>query len=189
MKDKIILLLKEGKTYNEIQKLLGCAKSTISYHASKIGLGKTRTIYNWNEIRSYYESSESVTITDCIAKFGFSKASWDKAVARGDIVSKVKKLTLDDVLVENCKHSRLSLKRLLLKYNILDYKCAICSINTWNNEFLSLELDHINGVYNDNRLENLRFLCPNCHSQTPTHGAKNIIFQRNINNLSSSGKM
>jgi hypothetical protein len=44
----------------------------------------------------------------------------------------------------------------------------------WNNKGLVLQLDHINGVHNDNRVENLRILCPNCHSQTDTFCAKNI---------------
>lgn len=43
----------------------------------------------------------------------------------------------------------------------------------WNNKALSLQLDHINGVNTDNRVENLRWLCPNCHSQTDTYGSKN----------------
>jgi len=47
--------------------------------------------------------------------------------------------------------------------------CAICGITDWLGQSLSLHLDHINGINNDNRLENLRLLCPNCHSQTDTY--------------------
>jgi 5-methylcytosine-specific restriction endonuclease McrA len=51
-----------------------------------------------------------------------------------------------------------------------DNKCLWCrNDNTWNGKKITLELDHINGYPNDNRYENLRFLCPNCHSQTPTY--------------------
>lgn len=41
-----------------------------------------------------------------------------------------------------------------------------------------LQLDHINSVYNDNRIENLRWLCPNCHSQTDNYAGKNTLKQR-----------
>ena len=44
----------------------------------------------------------------------------------------------------------------------------------WMNQQLTLQLDHINGISDDNRKENLRFLCPNCHSQTKTFGGNNI---------------
>lgn len=54
------------------------------------------------------------------------------------------------------------------------YICAICGINTWNNRPLILRLDHINGHNKDNRLENLRWLCPNCDSQTDTYCGRNI---------------
>lgn len=50
------------------------------------------------------------------------------------------------------------------------YECSICGITEWQGRALRLQLDHINGKHYDNRLENLRFLCPNCHSQTPTYG-------------------
>ena len=49
------------------------------------------------------------------------------------------------------------------------YLCAECGLSEWCGKPISLHLDHLNGISNDNRLENLRLLCPNCHSQTPTY--------------------
>lgn len=69
----------------------------------------------------------------------------------------------------------------LIKENILEERCAVCSATHWNNAPLALQLDHINGVNNDNRVENLRLLCPNCHSQTPTFAGRNI--NKNLNDL------
>lgn len=65
------------------------------------------------------------------------------------------------------------LKKRLVDENILEYKCAICgNTGTWQGKKLTLQLDHINGEHTDNRVENLRFLCPNCHSQTDTFGSR-----------------
>lgn len=77
------------------------------------------------------------------------------------------------LLSKNCKHQRTVLRRYVIKEGLIPYKCAICGLSEWNGKTLSLELDHINGINNDNRLENLRFLCPNCHSQTTTYGSRN----------------
>lgn len=84
-----------------------------------------------------------------------------------------KEISADKLLRVNCKHARNVLRRCIVKNNLLLYKCAICGLSKWNGKTLSLELDHINGINNDNRLENLRFLCPNCHSQTCTYGSRN----------------
>jgi 5-methylcytosine-specific restriction endonuclease McrA len=81
---------------------------------------------------------------------------------------------LDDILVEKSRYkSRASLKKRLVREGRLQYQCAKCgNQGTWQNKKLSLQLDHINGIRNDNRLTNLRFLCPNCHSQTETFSGK-----------------
>ncbi len=50
------------------------------------------------------------------------------------------------------------------------YRCALCDLTEWRGKALVLHLDHVNGINNDNRLTNLRFLCPNFHSQTDTCG-------------------
>lgn len=65
------------------------------------------------------------------------------------------------------KHARV-IKKYLIDNNILSYECSCCGISDWLNKSLTLEIDHINGIPTDHRLENLRLLCPNCHSQTPT---------------------
>ena len=62
---------------------------------------------------------------------------------------------------------------MLIKQNLIPYLCQKCgNSGEWNGKILKLQIDHINGIYNDNRLVNLRFLCPNCHSQTETFSGK-----------------
>ena len=62
------------------------------------------------------------------------------------------------------------------------YKCNVCGLDQWRDKPLALHLDHINGVHDDNRLENLRFLCPNCHQQTENWGNKNQRVKQAIDN-------
>lgn len=88
------------------------------------------------------------------------------------------KITDTEVLVYNrCNGVRekvFRLKRAMINAGIKE-QCNCCSINSiWNNKDLTLQIDHINGDSLDNRKENLRFLCPNCHSQTENFGIKNI---------------
>jgi Zn finger protein HypA/HybF involved in hydrogenase expression len=84
------------------------------------------------------------------------------------------KTSIKDALVEGSKFSRTHLKIRIIKEGLLENKCCLCGIDpVWNDKVLTLQLDHINGIHNDNRIENLRIICPNCHSQTKTFGRKN----------------
>lgn len=92
------------------------------------------------------------------------------------------KYNFEDIFCQNSLVSRERAKTLLIKLSILEYKCGICEIYPiWNNKSLSLHIDHINGIRNDHRIENLRFLCPNCHSQTETY----CNFNKNSKKISS----
>ncbi len=73
--------------------------------------------------------------------------------------------------VDNGKASPRTLKRFLLKEH--GNKCWSCGITEWNKKPIVLELEHIDGNSDNNSLDNLSILCPNCHSQTPTYKAKN----------------
>ena len=66
------------------------------------------------------------------------------------------------------------IKKWLFKFKIKERICEECGCDeSWYNKPLVLELHHVNGQPRDNRLENLQILCPNCHSQTPTHRGRN----------------
>lgn len=136
---------------------------------------------------------KSSTISEVLFKLGYTVKgnSWgysqvkrrmddlnlDYSIFKGksDVIktTKLNNVKKEDILKENCRHQRTVLRRYVIKNNLIPYKCAICGCTEWQGKTLSLELDHINGVNNDNRLENLRFLCPNCHSQTSTYGSRN----------------
>lgn len=84
---------------------------------------------------------------------------------------------LDDLLVEDSNYSNIHrLKIRLVAEDRLAYVCACCgNSGEWAGKRLNLQLDHKNGKPNDHRIENIRFLCPNCHSQTENFCGKNIV--------------
>jgi len=89
--------------------------------------------------------------------------------------SKGKQLTPNEKLFkQDSSASNELLRKRISQDHLLEYQCSTCGLDEWRGKFLGLDLDHINGDNRDNRLENLRFLCPNCHSQTDTYKGKNI---------------
>lgn len=105
-----------------------------------------------------------------IKRFSISIQHFDPYKARA-ISQKKNKIKSEDIFkIDSIASSSLVRKRYL---GLMTPKCTGCSNNGWhNNRPLTLQLDHINGIKSDNRLTNLRWLCPNCHSQTPTFGMK-----------------
>lgn len=88
----------------------------------------------------------------------------------------ISKIKLEDILVKNSSYRNTSnLKDKLYKAGLKKRKCEDCGqTEEWRGKKMSLILDHINGDNSDNRIENLRILCPNCNATLDTHGGKNI---------------
>lgn len=91
---------------------------------------------------------------------------------------KVHRLNLDEILVENSSYKNTDrLKKRIIKAGLKNNKCEICGITLWNDSPISLQIHHKNGKSNDNRIENIMILCPNCHSQTDNYLSKNKVIK------------
>jgi transposase len=98
----------------------------------------------------------------------------DKNIGRKR-ASASRQLRLEAVLVRDSKYPRSLLKPRLLRAGIKQPVCEMCGQGElWRGRRMSMILDHINGVSNDNRLENLRMVCPNCAATLGTHCGRNL---------------
>jgi Zn finger protein HypA/HybF involved in hydrogenase expression len=142
-KDEFQKIFDESETKIQIMQKLG-------YKHRRTGMLTERIIHDNINLSKFRENSKNY----------FSR-----------INSKSKKL--DNILIKDQKMKSANLKKKLYKSALLKEKCLDCGIgNVWNNKPIVLQLDHINGDNKDNRIENLRILCPNCHSQTDTFDNK-----------------
>ena len=82
--------------------------------------------------------------------------------------------TEENVFCKDSTATQATLRRWFVKGEYIPYQCDCCGISEWQGKELALQLDHINGDNHDNRLENLHWLCPNCHSQTDTFCGKHL---------------
>ena len=91
-------------------------------------------------------------------------------------------IPLNDACTENSSYHRRHLKRRLLEAGILKNQCSICGMeDTWQGKPIVHIIDHINGINNDNRIENLRLVCPCCNSQLSTFAGRNVKHKQNHN--------
>jgi DNA-binding CsgD family transcriptional regulator len=167
-------LLNAGYTRAATARALGVSKATVSYHARRLGEDidqRCAIRYDWGAVQRHYDAGNSVRA--CAAAFGFSSASWFAAVKRGAVVPRPSAMPIDELLVAGTYRGRDYLKLRLLRAGLKSRSCECCGIADWRGEPITLALHHVNGVRNDNRLENLQLLCPNCHSQTDTFAGRN----------------
>jgi hypothetical protein len=173
-REAVRALLAEGRSYTEIARELGLSKPTICHHARALGFQADQRFsrrYDWAEIQRYYDAGHSVI--ECQEQFGFAKASWNKAVERGDVVPRPHAMPLQVLLTRGQRRSRHNIKLRLISAGVKAEACEECELAEWRGMPIPLELHHVNGDRHDNRLKNLQLLCPNCHALTENFGVRN----------------
>ncbi len=190
--DNEIKILKDNYSKNGIlrcKSLIDRSIIAIRKKANYLGLTKIyhKEIYNIENIKCVVANSKS--LTDILNKLNLRTAGgnfntikkyikeYDINIEHFETVKERNKniINVDEYFCTNSKVSRSTIKRYILKNDLLKYVCSLCGQDdSWFGKKLVLILDHINGVNNDNTLSNLRFVCPNCNSTLDTHCGKNI---------------
>ena len=155
------------------EKAAGAAVATsLSYSEALRKLGLRPAGGNHRLFRRYVDEVWKISTTH------FDQAS----LQRRALATRVA-VPLSEVLVEGSAYNRRTLKRRLYEAGLKQRRCEMCGQGeVWRDQLMSLILDHINGVPDDNRLENLRILCPNCNATLDTHcGRKNTVTPRTRN--------
>lgn len=174
-RDQVEHLLSTGLTQAEIGRRLSLSKSTVAYHVRRLGRRADPRFarrYDWAEIQRTVDQ-EGLSMRQCLDRFGISRDSWCRAVRSGRLVPAPHKLSMEELLVAGRIRQRGHLKSRLVREGLKENRCERCGITEWLGDRLSMALHHVNGDGRDNRLANLQFLCPNCHSQTPNYGGRN----------------
>lgn len=127
--------------------------------------------YDWNFLQKEYDNGLSTRGLQ--EKYGCAKRTLELAVRRGDLVTRPQRTPIEEFLVPEVKTSRAYLKHRIFEEGLMEASCSVCHLYEWQDQPIPIDLDHINGDKTDNRLENLRPLCANCHRQTPTWAGKN----------------
>jgi DNA-binding CsgD family transcriptional regulator len=174
-RESVARLLAMGMSRAEAARRLGLAKSTVSYHARRLGESMDERFakrFDWQQVQAYYDLGNGMRA--CLRVFGFSRSAWDDAIGRGAITPRPRFRPLEELFAANTNRNRRDLKARLISSGLRGGSCQRCGITEWLGRPLSVALHHVNGHRLDNRVENLELLGPNCHSQTDTFGGRNL---------------
>ncbi len=151
---------KRSWTANQLKEAV---KSSLSYRQVLSKLGLREAGGNYEQVKKYIREYK-------LNKKHFKGRVWNKGL-RGIGHPRI---SLEKILVKNSFFQSFKLKKRLFAAGLKPQQCEKCGwAEKTKDGYLPLELDHINGNRHDNRLENLRVLCPNCHSLQPTHRGRN----------------
>lgn len=148
-------LLSSNARYN-ISELVTSVESSICWSDVCRNLNISVCTYNFKKLQQYCKDQNI-----CTEHFAVDKS---RKHFRPET-----KWTRETVLVENCSIGRSQLRKVLIRLGMYTGECSECLLTEWNGKPIIIEIDHKNGDHTDNREYNLRWLCPNCHSQTPTY--------------------
>jgi transposase-like protein len=152
---------RRGSRYSD-DELARAVATSLSYAETLRRLGYCPTGANW------------LTLKKRVARLRISTSHFDPYAAarrRG----RATRIPLEQVLVKGSTYSRGTLKRRLFEEGLKERRCELCAQDeNWRGRKMGLILDHINGVRDDNRLENLRIVCPNCAATLDTHCGRNV---------------
>lgn len=194
-----VMTLLKTENMKKVSEITGIPWSTIKNwksgrsvsNATRYGMNVKDTFTNRirNTSREELQSiaNSSTSLSDMLKKFNvdYSKPFYLNML-RGVIESLGVDLTMmsrnkrksielshDEIFTSNSIFDRATIRRHVVRHNLIEYKCFECGLTgEYNGKPLSLQLDHVNGIRNDHRKENLRWLCPNCHSQQETSFGK-----------------
>lgn len=184
-----------GRTYSRLEAL--CAERDVEL-SLKRPAARRRQRERLNcvsdaDIRAAFPHSQS--LADLLRRVGLVPKGGNYAVMRRRLAemgleisslkgqrwaagTRIGRRSLSELLRRGVICSGPDLVQRLIEAALMEWKCACCALSEWLGQAIPLELDHINGEHDDNRLENLRLLCPNCHALTPTYRGRNVKARR-----------
>jgi len=169
----------EGMSYGAISDRLGISKATVAYHSRRLGVPANDSFarrYDWSAVQPAID--DGLTVDQLTERFGFARASYSKAVQRGDLRPRQRTTPMSDLLTAGRQRGRGHVKKRLIKSGLKTNCCEICGLTDWLGKPFVMELHHLNGDGQNNRLENLQLLCCNCHAQTHNWGGRGLKRQR-----------